>query len=418
MNSAIGAGVKYWLSRPRSFWLDDFNLDAVASSSIFQAGWFNSEEMRAGSGAADLPTQRRAGQGGDGYMAKLDEFVRGLRTAALEKGESVVAAEHQGVGKERVLRTLRALDVATSDTVDAVYALLDPRPTWFSALRHSSYSFADGATTAHIACHVGILQRDGTKLDREGRDYWVKPLRELGIVEPVYMDPRSRAFVAGHPVPKSPNSAYSLNPEFVEVLMAPEENFEAALTAWGSSDARLRRARMAGDAARASRDAVETHHHDLIQTAIEYYVPEFLPGFEVLYVDDSDGERMPPAVRRRLEQLGLSLDLGDAWPDVLLWNERSSELWVIEAVTSDGEVDQTKVDSVLRMARRAGIKETRFTTVYPTWKLAAQRQQRVKNLAAGTMFWIVEDPTREFLVSFSISDFNRKVSGQREGHEK
>lgn len=32
--------------------------------------------------------------------------------------------------------------------------------------------------------YIGILQRGGyTKLDREGRDYWLKPLWEIGALE-------------------------------------------------------------------------------------------------------------------------------------------------------------------------------------------------------------------------------------------
>ena len=43
---------------------------------------------------------------------------------------------------------------------------------------------------------------------------------------------------------------------------------------------------------------------------------------------------------------GLTIALGDSMPDVLLWNKESDSLWVIEAVCSDGEVDQHKVENV------------------------------------------------------------------------
>ena len=94
--------------------------------------------------------------------------------------------------------------------VDAVFALLDTRPNWFSKAPSDS-AFKDGATTAHVGAHIGILQRgQNTKLDREGRDYWLKPLWEIGAIEKVTLETKSRQFIDGHVKAKSPNSAYRL----------------------------------------------------------------------------------------------------------------------------------------------------------------------------------------------------------------
>src|SRR5438067_1601007 len=83
----------------------------------------------------------------------------------------------QGVTKERIAEVLQALDRASRDQIDAVFALLDDlNPNWFFEAAQKGLKFCDGASTAHIACHVGVLQRKGGKLDREGRDYWLKPL--------------------------------------------------------------------------------------------------------------------------------------------------------------------------------------------------------------------------------------------------
>ena len=95
------------------------------------------------------------------------------------------------IRKERVREVLALLGRDHADLADAVWALLDDSlPSQFSALT-DTHRFSDGASTAHIACHVGILQRGTGKLDREGRDYWIKPLREMGAVEPITL-PRWR----------------------------------------------------------------------------------------------------------------------------------------------------------------------------------------------------------------------------------
>ena len=115
-----------------------------------------------------------------------------------------------------------------------------------------------------------------------------------------------------------------------------------------------------------------------------------------MLVDDADGDRVSQGEREALQKAGLDLLLDDPMPDVLLWNRRTDALWIIEAVTSDGEVDEHKVDQVRAFAERRRKRIVGFTTAYPTWKLAAQRQGRHKNIAAGTYVWICEDGDKHF----------------------
>ena len=65
-------------------------------------------------------------------------------------------------------------------------------------------------------------------------------------------------------------------------------------------------------------------------------------------------------------------------------NKETDHLWVIEAVTSDGEVDIHKKESLEAFAKRNGKSGVGFTTTYLTWKAAAARQSSQKNLADGT----------------------------------
>src|SRR5689334_16554668 len=121
----------------------------------------------------------------------LNDRVRKIRGDCVAAGTSPVPETLQGVTKARIAEVLRALDLENIDRVDAVRALLDDtRPSWFTTAPIGT-RFSDGATVAHIACHVGILQRGKDKLDREGRDYWIKPLRDIGAVEAIIFDPKS-----------------------------------------------------------------------------------------------------------------------------------------------------------------------------------------------------------------------------------
>jgi hypothetical protein len=292
--------------------------------------------------------------------------------------------------------TLRPLDLAKPDCVDAVFALLDDvHDSWFASPPDGA-RFCDGATIAHIASHVGILQRNNVKLDREGRDYWIKPLRELGAVEPIILDSKTRAFLPGHPVPKSPNSAYRLAAEFKRILQAPAPKWKKLLEEWIKTERIRERHAFQAEQAEATRGSVRTPHLDLIRAAIDDYAPRFLTGFEVVYTDRGDGDRITDDARERLRDVGLELTLGDAMPDVLLHNRESNELWVIEAVTSDGEVDQHKIDRMVEFAGRHGKVGVGFTTAYPTWKDAARRQAAHKNIPPSTYVWIREDGSKHY----------------------
>lgn len=328
----------------------------------------------------------------------LHDVVKKLRECEIEAGREPVPSSLQGVDKSRIAATLARIDRDHADTVDAVFALLDDqRPSWFSK-PPPGLTLSDGASTAHIACHVGILQRGRGKLDREGRDAWLKPLWEIGAMEKVYYT--GTGFIAGHPVAKSPNSAYRLAESFARILKTDDHAERAKLLAeWTQQDAIRQRLQAQADAAERALKLVDRKHSDLIASAIRDYVPRFLNGYELLYVDETDGDRVTDEDKKRLGQAGIELTLADAMPDVLLWNPESDRLWSIEAVTSDGEVDAHKVEQLTALTERSGKAGIDFTTAYPDWKKAAQRQSAHKNIAPGTYIWIAEEPAKQLHVS-------------------
>lgn len=329
----------------------------------------------------------------------LEEDVRRIRDAALKAGTQPVPDQLQGVTKARIREVLSGIDRVSEDLIDVVFALLDDQqPSWFRKAPEGA-KFADGASTAHLACHVGILQRGDRKLDREGRDYWIKPLREVGAIIAVTLDPIRREFIAGHPIAKSSNSAYRLAEDFKAILQASPAHVKTMLSSWIAEDAVRRRLDLQARLAEHARAATDTKHSDLIKASCEFYAPRFLPGFNVLYIDDGDGDRIPEDAKRKMAEAGIELRLEDAMPDVLLHNPDTGAFWIIEAVTSDGEVDLHKVQQTMRFIHRgrpgAAIG---FTTTFRTWKDAAARQSKYKNLAPGSYLWILEDPSRQFHV--------------------
>lgn len=329
----------------------------------------------------------------------IENTIIERRNANQRRGEQMLPVEYRGVSKTRITQVLSLIDRCTDNMVEAVFALLCDEPSWNATWQRRGYVFRDGATTAHIGSHVGILQRNGNlKLDREGRDYWLKPLWEIGAIEKVYFDSSQGSFLAGHPIAKSPNSAYRLSRSFIDILESGEGQWQLLINEWIDAD-RVRE-RLALQAAQADQTAmiVESAHSRLIRASRDVYAPRFLTGYNVIYIDDGDGDRITAEQQLALEAAGLTLTIEDAMPDVLLWNPQTNYLWVIEAVTSDGEVDIHKVNSLQRFATRNNKAGIGFTTTYLTWKSAAQRQSTVKNLAENSFLWIQEDPSRNLLV--------------------
>lgn len=326
---------------------------------------------------------------------KLDERI----AQQLKLAEHMpLPATLQGVSKERIRQVLTTLDRNQPDAVDAVFALLDDQTgNYFSGA--GAFRFWNGASTAHIACHIGIIQRGKGKLDREGRDYWLKPLWEIGALEKVYFAGGATGFIPGHPKAKSPNSAYRIAPSFAAILRAPEQAWRKLLEAWSSGDALRARLRLQAEAAAAAKETVDSEHEALIADIQKFYVPVFLPGYEVLYVDVGDGDRITAEDRARLAAAGIMLQLDDPMPDILLWNRTQDSLWIIEAVCSDGEVDTNKVNSLIGLKDRFNKRNIGFTTAYRTWREAARRQAGQKNLPPNTCIWIQEDGAKQFVVS-------------------
>lgn len=303
----------------------------------------------------------------------------------------------QGVDRNKIRRVLKKLDLdGNSDLVDCVFALLDNEtPSWF-ANPPAGATISTGASVAHLASHIGILQRDRVKLDREGRDYWIKPLRDLGGIEAVTL--KEEEFIAGHTTAKSPNSSYRLEEKFAQILKAPDGVWEGMLDEWSKAEVSRERMAFQAQMAELARKSTDTGHAQLIKASVEHYAPRFLPGYELLYVDDADGDRISDAERGKMQAAGVDLTLADAMPDAFFWHPEKDWLWVIEAVTSDGEVDAHKVRQLTGLAERYGKAGIGFTTTYRTWKDAAARQGRHKNVAHDTYVWIQEDPSRQMLV--------------------
>ena len=323
---------------------------------------------------------------------KLEDYFSRLVAEGFE-----FDASYQNITLADIESVLRRLNQFSNDKRDVIWSLLNSAfPSPFA--NPTGYSIADGASIAQIGCYVGILMRHGGKLDREGRDYWVKPLiDEIAAIERVTFS--DGVFVSGHLKAKSPNSAYRLTDAFKRLLVSVEtDHFAESLEEYiRNVDQRLA---VFAELERASRENIGiSGHKRLIQDSINVYAQTFLPGYIPLFTDFADGDRVTEEERAALDQYGIVFGtIDDMWPDAILYNPAEEKLWFIEAVTSDGEADLHKVEGLQTICNNSGKIYGGTTTTYETWKCLASRQQSENNLAPGTYIWIRECPNKHFKV--------------------
>jgi hypothetical protein len=279
----------------------------------------------------------------------------------------------------------------------------DSIPHHHSALAAAGLPLGACGTTAQIFQHViKHLKRTASKLDREGRDLYVAPLHRPGmLIERVQVPAkRERAasgqmLVEGWPKAKNQYSGHRVTAEVREMLAASAEEFEDLLHQFLGADAmRQRQARAAKAAERVTSDSP---HAELIRVARDAQIEELARQgreYVCIYIDDTDGDRVSEAEAAQLDRRGLSFGGNWRYPDALLVDDQAREVWIIDAVTSDGEVDENRAEDFLTAFGERGWSVAGFTTAYRTYAEMVRRQAIVKNLAYGSNVWVAEDGGR------------------------
>lgn len=312
-----------------------------------------------------------------------------------------------------LLSELDLLNTYGAERSGSLFALTDqatanPHTTLASA----GLPFAAGATQRQISTYVAeYLGEPGRNYDREVfRDYVLLPLREVGILEQLFVRPKKE--LVGDPVPallergfwvpKSPTSSYVLTEEAEALILeTPSEAWDEALAAFVGATPK-RRERIAQHRARVMLEgaAVETKHGLLIEAACSTLLgSDEFADFELIFKDDGDDDRIKEPWATRLKHLGLTLDLSTRYPDGILALVDRRALWIVDAVSSDGEIDTIRLEEISDWATRHGWTIAGATTAYADYQTYSRRQGAMQNIAAGTTIWIAEDGGKLLSVS-------------------
>jgi hypothetical protein len=136
----------------------------------------------------------------------------------------------------------------------------------------------------------------------------------------------------------------------------------------------------------------------LIRQAIEEFCPRFLPGGTVAYIGDTENKFLHLDAAY-LEGLGVTIAPAAKMPDIIVHDNQSNWLVLIEAVSTAGPVDGKRRNELKELFKggRAGLV---FVTAFET---RAVMQSFLSQISWETEVWIAENP--DHLIHFNGERF-------------
>lgn len=129
-------------------------------------------------------------------------------------------------------------------------------------------------------------------------------------------------------------------------------------------------------------------HSLLIKAIVEEFAPRFVAGGQLVYVGDT-GNKYGYFDVDLLSSLGVVLDNHGKLPDVVLYDEEKTWLFLIESVTSHGPVDakrHTELEKLFGACTAGRV----YVSAFPNRKLFMTYIDRI---AWETEVWMADEPT-------------------------
>lgn len=137
-------------------------------------------------------------------------------------------------------------------------------------------------------------------------------------------------------------------------------------------------------------------HNTLQKAIIEFFLPLFGFGAEVLYVGDTNNKFLY-IEEEKLKELNFFTLEHEELPDVIAYSKEKNLLYLIEAYHSTGEWNEIRVRKISRKLQESGcIVNTVFFTAFENKNVF---RTKAKDIAWETEVWIADSP--EHLVHFN-----------------
>ena len=139
-------------------------------------------------------------------------------------------------------------------------------------------------------------------------------------------------------------------------------------------------------------------HNRLQAQVITEFAPRFAPGATLLYLGDA-ANKFLHVEEEKLRQLGIPITEHDKLPDVVLYDEERTRLFLIEAVTSHGPVSPKRLEELEVTLKDCPATRT-YITAFPDFR---QFKRHADNVAWETDVWMAEIP--DHLIHFNGDTF-------------
>lgn len=139
-------------------------------------------------------------------------------------------------------------------------------------------------------------------------------------------------------------------------------------------------------------------HNRLQKEILENFVPQFIKNSVVLYIGDTTKKHLIIDVDKLLE-LNIPVTEHDKLPDIVMYDERKSRLFLIEAVTSHGPVSPKRHIELEKMLRDCPAEKI-YISAFPDFKTF---MKYAKDIAWETEVWLSSNP--EHMIHYNGDKF-------------
>lgn len=128
-------------------------------------------------------------------------------------------------------------------------------------------------------------------------------------------------------------------------------------------------------------------HNQLQKAIIEEFAPRFAPNSECLYLGDTIEKDLIKETEKLLK-LGFDISVHDKMPDVILYSQEKDWIYFVEAVTSVGPMEPSRIKELEEMT-----KDVASGKIYVTAFLDFKTYKKFsESLAWETEVWLAEMP--------------------------
>jgi hypothetical protein len=135
----------------------------------------------------------------------------------------------------------------------------------------------------------------------------------------------------------------------------------------------------------------------ILKGVVEEWAPRRLSAPMVVAISEP-GAKVWMVDAAKMATAGISINVSRLLPDALILDVGATPpvFWIIEAVASDGEIDEDRKAELLSWAQDQYINpaQCRFLSAFPS-RNSPPARKRLKDIAAGTFCWFLDEPDHE-----------------------